>query len=192
MVSSHCLCDMRGLICIMATRVPDVRFVASASVRSVFKAADFGATIRTSAAIFHHISAMFAARRGRRNHRLLLGSCGDPEVRLNGLRVDLAFRERCKVVVDGLFFVESDLAGIGADKPFIKDAAGKLVEVLVFERLQHTGADLGGVGEGLERDATLFALLAEFFPEGVQQSAPSGIARMGLMIGEGGDGCQKS
>lgn len=38
-----------------------------------------------------------------------------------------------QVVGYGFFFVEPDLAGVGADKTFVEDAARELVEVLVFE-----------------------------------------------------------
>ena len=73
-----------------------------------------------------------------------------------------------QVVGDGFFFVEPDLAGVGADKTFVENAAGKLVEVLVFEGAQHAGADFGGVGDGIESDALLLALLAKFFSECTQ------------------------
>jgi hypothetical protein len=65
----------------------------------------------------------------------------------------------------GFLFVESDLAGIGAYESFVEDAAGKLVEVFVLESTQHTGADFGGAGDGVERDAALLTLLAKFFSE---------------------------
>lgn len=79
-----------------------------------------------------------------------------------------------QVVGDGFFFVEPDLAGVGADKTFVENAAGKLVEVLVFEGAQHAGADLGGVGDGIESDALLLTLLAKFFSECTQGLAPAG------------------
>ena len=81
--------------------------------------------------------------------RLIFGHCG-------------------QVVGYGFFFVESDLAGVGAHKTFVEDAAGELVEVLLFEGAQHAGADLGGVGDGIEPDASLLALLTKFFSECTQ------------------------
>jgi len=47
----------------------------------------------------------------------------------------------------------------------LKTPPGSLVEVFLFEGAQHAGADLGGVGDGFEREAALLALLAKFFSE---------------------------
>ena len=87
------------------------------------------------------------------------------EIRQDGLLLDLAFAQGGEVVGYGFFFVESDLAGEGADETFVEDAAGKLVEVFVFQRAQHAGADLCGVGDGVELEPALLALLAKFFSE---------------------------
>jgi hypothetical protein len=65
-----------------------------------------------------------------------------------------------------LFFVQPDLAGVGADETFVENASGELVEVFIFEGAQHAGADFGGVGDGLELDAAPLALLAKFFSKG--------------------------
>lgn len=73
-----------------------------------------------------------------------------------------------QVVGYGFFFVEPDLAGVGAHKSFVEDAAGELVEVLVLKGAQHASADFGGVGDGIEPDALLLALLAKFFSECTQ------------------------
>jgi len=73
-----------------------------------------------------------------------------------------------QVVRYGFFFVESDLAGVGAHKAFVEDASGELVEVLFFEGAEHASADFGGVGDGIEPDALLLALLAKFFSECTQ------------------------
>ena len=82
------------------------------------------------------------------------------------LGLNLALAQGGEIIGDGFFFVETDLAGVGADKAFVEDAAGELVEMLVLNGAEHAGADFGGGGDGVERDATLLALLAKFFPEG--------------------------
>ena len=64
-----------------------------------------------------------------------------------------------QVIGDGLFFVEAEATGVGADEAFIEDAAGELVEVVLFQGKQHASANLGGAGDFLQRDATLLALL---------------------------------
>ena len=87
------------------------------------------------------------------------------EIGENGLLPNLTLAQGGQIVSDGFFFVESDLAGVGAHETFVEDAAGKLVEVFVFQGAQHAGADLGGVGDGVERDAALLALFAKFFSE---------------------------
>jgi hypothetical protein len=80
----------------------------------------------------------------------------------------LIFAYGGQVVGYGFFFVEPDLAGVGAHKTFVEDASGELVEVLLFEGAQHASADFGGIGDGLEPDALLLALLAKFFSECTQ------------------------
>ena len=73
-----------------------------------------------------------------------------------------------QVIGYGFFFIEADLAGVGAHETLVEDAAGELVEVLVLEGTQHAGADFGGVGDGIETDALLLALFAKFFSECTQ------------------------
>jgi hypothetical protein len=119
------------------------------------------------------------------------------EIGQDGVRLNLTLTQGGEVIGYGFLFVESDLAGVGAHETFVEDAAGKLVEVLVLESAEHAGADFRGVGDSLERDATLFALLAKFFSErshgwlrrtGGQVSVRMA---MGIIIGEGGGRCQK-
>ena len=64
-----------------------------------------------------------------------------------------------QVVGDGLIFVQVQAAGVGTNETFIEDAAGELIEVVLFESDQHTSADLGGGRDFFQRDATLLALL---------------------------------
>jgi hypothetical protein len=100
------------------------------------------------------------------------------DIRRAGVCLDLIFARlifaqlilsHCGQVVGyGFFLVESDLAGVGAHKTLVEDAARELVEVLVFEGAQHASADFGGAGDGIEPDALLLALLAKFFSECTQ------------------------
>jgi hypothetical protein len=87
------------------------------------------------------------------------------EIGEDGLLLNLTLAQRGEIVGHGFFFVEPYLARVGADEPFIEDAAGKLVEVFLFQGAQHASADLGGVGDGVESDAALLALFAKFFSE---------------------------
>lgn len=118
------------------------------------------------------------------------------EIGENGLLLHLALAQRDEVVGDGFFFVEADLAGVGAHEALIEDATGKLVEVFVLESAQHAGADLGGAGDSLERNAALLALIAKFFSERSQgrlrRAGIPSACRFEVIIGEGGDGCQKA
>src|SRR5580700_10669899 len=87
------------------------------------------------------------------------------EVRRKGMRLKLVLAHGVEIGSYGFFFVESDLTGVGAHETFVEDAAGKLVEMFLFEGAQHAGADFGGAGDGIEPDALLLALLAKFFSE---------------------------
>ena len=103
----------------------------------------------------------------------------------------MTFAQGEEVVGESLFFVEANLAGVGADETFIEDAAGKLVEVFVLEGAQHAGADFGGVGDGIEGEAALLALFAKFFSKGSQGWLRRAVYvfvrdEMQLIIGEGG------
>ena len=87
------------------------------------------------------------------------GTSGIPDF----MRVDLRLAQSDEVVVDGFFGVVAEMLGVGADESFIEDAAGKLLEVVFFDSLQHAGADLGDVGNVVERDAFSLARQAKFF-----------------------------
>jgi len=106
-----------------------------------------------------------------------------------GLRLELTLAGGGKIVGHGFFFVESDLAGVGADETFIEDATGKLIEVVLFQRAQHAGVDFRGIGDGIEIEAALLALFAKFFPEGSHvwlRRASGRPHRDAIIIGEGG------
>src|SRR5271166_184138 len=90
------------------------------------------------------------------------------EIRENGARLNLAFAQGGQIVGYRFLLVEPDVAGVGAYETFIENAAGKLVEVFLLEGAQHAGADFCAVGDGVEGNALLFALLAKFFSERTQ------------------------
>jgi hypothetical protein len=58
------------------------------------------------------------------------------------------------------------MAGIGADKALIEDAAGKLIEAVFFNGGQETGADLGGHSNLVQRDLALFPFPLQSCPKG--------------------------
>jgi hypothetical protein len=71
-----------------------------------------------------------------------------------------------------LIFVEANEAGISSDKASVEDAPRQLVEVILFQCLEHADSDLGGDGNLLQRDLALFALLFQFCTKGWQASLP--------------------
>ncbi len=93
------------------------------------------------------------------------------EVGENGLRVNLTLAQGGEVIGDNFFFVEADLAGVGADETFVEDAAGELIEMLVLDGAEHAGADLRSGGDGVERDAATLTLLTKFFSEGAHKDS---------------------
>jgi hypothetical protein len=95
------------------------------------------------------------------------------EIRRSGARLELILARGGEIVRYGFFFVEADLAGVGADESFIENAAGELVKVFVLEGSQHACADFCGLGDGLEIEPALFALFAKFFSEGSHVLAPA-------------------
>ena len=66
---------------------------------------------------------------------------------------------------DRFFLIEAKILGVGADKAFVEDAAGELVEALLFDGAEHARTDLGGVGDVLELDISPLALFTEFVAE---------------------------
>src|SRR5580698_1953694 len=71
-------------------------------------------------------------------------------VRRNFCRNRWGIAGRLEIISDSLIFVEANKAGISTDKAFIEDAAGQLVELIFFQRLQQAGTDFGGDGNLLE------------------------------------------
>ena len=79
--------------------------------------------------------------------------------------IDLRLAQAGEIVGDGFFVVQAEMLGVGANESFVEDAAGKLVEVFLFDGLEHARADLGDVGNVIERDIFFLARLAEFVSE---------------------------
>lgn len=77
-----------------------------------------------------------------------------------------------QIVGNGLFFVEADAAGIGANESFVEDTAGQLAELVLFERLKHARSNLRGGGNLLQGDGALFAFALQFFAKGRQGTLP--------------------
>ena len=88
--------------------------------------------------------------------------------------VDLRLAQASEVVRDGLFVVQSEMLGIGANESLVEDAAGELVEMFFFDGLEHARADLGDVRNVIEREFFLLARFAEF----VAEFAHDGLQRM--------------
>ena len=96
-----------------------------------------------------------------------------------GLQLRLA--DTLEIFGDGFFGVESEMLGVGADESFIEDAAGKLIEVFLLDRLEHARTDLDDVGNVIEREFFRLARLAKFFSE----CAHADLAKdVGNMIGQ--------
>ena len=112
------------------------------------------------------------------------------EIRRKGARLELGLAHCVEIVGYGFFFVESDLTCVGAHETLVEDAAGKLVEMFLFEGAQHAGADFGGAGDGIEPDALPLALLAKFFSERSQGRLPWAgyVFVRRIIIGEGRGG----
>ena len=72
---------------------------------------------------------------------------------------------RGQIIGDSLLFVQADATGVSSHESFIEDATRKTFKLIFFQRLQETGADLGGFGNLLEGDAASFALLFEAWSE---------------------------
>lgn len=81
------------------------------------------------------------------------------------LGYDLRLAKAIEIFGDGYFWIEAQVFRVGADEPFIEDAAGQPVEVFFFDRLEHARADLSDVRHVIEREFFGLARLAEFVSE---------------------------
>ncbi len=79
--------------------------------------------------------------------------------------IDLRLAQAREVIVDCLLGVEAEVLGVRADESAIEHAARQLLEVFLFDGLQHARADLGDVGNVVERELFLLARFAEFVAE---------------------------
>ena len=85
------------------------------------------------------------------------------------LRIDLRLAQASKISVDGFVRVEAEMFGIGTNESAIEDSPGKLIEVFVFDSLEHARSNLGDVGNVIEREILALACLAELVPEFAQR-----------------------
>ena len=56
------------------------------------------------------------------------------------------------VIGHGLFLIDAEELGVGANESFVEDAAGEEIEFLILERFEHPCADFGGSRNLVERD----------------------------------------
>jgi len=161
------VCSVAGCLFIFISKIFISKIIIAKVVIAEIVIANMVAAKRLAvieAVLFSRGLARFIpAKIGRCHGAQLRNLCA--EIRKDGLLLNLTFAQGEEVVGEGLFFVEANLASIGAHETFIEDAAGKLVEVFVLEGAQHAGADFGGVGDGIEGEAALLALFAKFFSE---------------------------
>ena len=89
--------------------------------------------------------------------------------------IDLCLAQAGQVVVDRFFGIEAEVLGVGADESAVEDAAGELVEMLLFDGLQHARADLRNTGNIVERELFFLARLAKFVSELAHVEKPFGV-----------------
>ena len=78
---------------------------------------------------------------------------------------------RVQVIGNCLFFVDAEVPGVGANITLVEDAAGKHVEVFLFEGAKQARPNLGSGRNLVERDTTRLALPPEAFAERICASA---------------------
>jgi len=82
-----------------------------------------------------------------------------------GMGFELRLTKAGEVACDRFIVVQAEMFGVGANKALVENATGELVEMFLFDGPQHAGTDFGDVGDVLERDAFLLALIAECVAE---------------------------
>ena len=82
-----------------------------------------------------------------------------------GLGVDLGLAQAGKILGDRFLVVQAEMFGVGTDEAFVENAAGEQIKVLFFDGLQHARADLGDVGDIIEREVALLARVLELVSE---------------------------
>jgi len=98
------------------------------------------------------------------------------------VRVNLFLAETGKIFRNGIVGVEANLLGVGANESLVEDASGELVEVFIFDCLQHARADLGDIGNVIKREFLALASLAKLVAEAAHDP-------FGIMIGQLSRGC---
>lgn len=88
--------------------------------------------------------------------------------------VNLGLAQAGQIVGDGFFVVQLQMLGVGADEAFVEHTAGELIEVLFLDSFEHARADLGDVGDVIEREAAPLALCPEFVAERTHCGTPAG------------------
>lgn len=158
-----------GRLIVLLAVMGAANFVAALVIPALFAATALGGRDIVTANVVAIATWVIAGREdvvpgiGGRNRASLAARV--TEIRENLLRLHLTLAQSGEVVGNGFFLVEADLAGIGPDEAFVEYAAGKLVKVFFFQGAEHARADFCGIGDGVERESALLALLAKFFPE---------------------------
>ena len=86
---------------------------------------------------------------------------------------DLGLAQAGKVIGYGLLRIEAKVSRVSANESLIKDAAGKIVEVFLFDGAEHPRADLDNVGNVIEREFFLLARLAKLISEVTHEKPPA-------------------
>src|SRR5579864_8875794 len=79
--------------------------------------------------------------------------------------IDLRLPQASEVVGNGIFAIQAEMLGVGANESFVEHAARKLIELLLLDGLKHACADLGDVGNVIKREVFALARIAEFVSE---------------------------
>jgi len=75
-----------------------------------------------------------------------------------------------EIVSNGLLFVNAKMTSVRANITLVKDASRQQLELFVFQSAQQTGANLGGCGNLVQRDAARLALPPQAFTERARAS----------------------
>ena len=81
------------------------------------------------------------------------------------MRIDLCLAQAGQIVVHGVLGIETEVLGVSADESAIEHASGQLIELFLFDSLQHARADFCDVGNIVERELFFLACFAKFVSE---------------------------
>ncbi len=79
--------------------------------------------------------------------------------------VDLRLAQAGEVLGNGVFGVQAEMFGVGANKSFVEDSARELVEAFFLDSPQHARTDLGDVGNVIEGEFFILACFAKLISE---------------------------